>query len=55
MGKCEFSEKETHLFYVNNTLIFYKSEESVLLNLKFVLLCYQAVSGLNIYLFNPYW
>lgn len=38
----------THLFFGDNTLIFYQSKEEMILNLRCILLCFQAVSRLNI-------
>lgn len=38
----------TFLFFVDDTLVFCKLDENALLNLRYVLLCLQAVSGLQI-------
>lgn len=40
----------SHLFSADDTLIFYQPEEKRLLKLRCVFLCFQAVSGLNVYL-----
>lgn len=38
----------THIFFADDTLIFCQPEKSTMLNLLCVLLCFQAVFGLNI-------
>lgn len=35
----------THLFFADNTLVFCELDERVLLNLRCILLCFQAVPG----------
>lgn len=40
--------EKTHLFFVDDSLIFCESDAGMLLNLWCILLCFQAVSGLKI-------
>lgn len=51
-GELEFftrvTEEVTHLFFVDDSLIFWQPDEKIILNLRCVLLCFQSVSELNI-------
>lgn len=38
----------THLQYVNDTLVFIRNNEEEIINLKFILMCFEAMSGLKI-------
>lgn len=46
-GSIEQMAEITHLFFVDDTLVFCELDEVALLNLRCVLLCLQAISDLN--------
>lgn len=39
---------KSHLFFADDSLVFCKPKADMLLNLRYILLCFQAVSGLKI-------
>lgn len=48
VGRGDGRMEITHLFFANDTLIFCESEKRALLNVRCVLLCFEAVPGLRI-------
>lgn len=48
VGKGDNKVEISHLFFVDDTLVFCQPHERMILNLKCVLLSFQAVYGLNI-------
>lgn len=48
VGDGERVEEITHLFFVDDTLLFYELNERFLLNIRCILLSFQAVLCLNI-------
>lgn len=48
VGVGEHMQEVTHLFFVDDTLGFHEPDEGALLNLRCILLRFQAVLGLNI-------
>lgn len=48
VGRGDNTVEISHLFFADDTLIFYHSDVRILLDLRCVILCFQAVSGLNI-------
>lgn len=48
MGMSDQKVEVSHLFFVDDTLFFCKPDKRMILNLRGVLLYFQAVSGLNI-------
>jgi hypothetical protein len=47
-GWCLVENGLTHLQYVDDTVIFQKNNESNLRNMKFILYCFEAISGMKI-------
>lgn len=47
MGDCEQAKDVRHLF-VNDTLLFCEPDVRIILNIRCVIMSFQAVSGLNI-------
>lgn len=44
VGEGEHMEKVTHLFFTNDTLVFCEPDEMIILNYRYILLSFQAVS-----------
>lgn len=47
VGKSDRKIEISHFFFTDDTVIFCQPDEKMLMNLRCVLLCFQAVSGLN--------
>lgn len=50
VGVAEQADAITHLFFVDDMLVFSELDVNVLLNLICISLCFQAISGFKIYL-----